>query len=215
MMGTIKKGILGGFSGKVGNVVGASWKSIAYIRSLPSSVRNPRTRKQMSQRNRFALIGKFMKTIIPVVQVGFKNSAGAGNSAFGAAVSYNINHAVKGEYPDFGIDFAKAAVAKGSLYTTNQVTVACAAGSLTVDWDATVINNASATDRVMIIAYNPSKGEAVYDMEAATRNEAHASLALPPAWDGDEVETFMLFVSEDGALASNSIYTGSHEVTVG
>lgn len=37
-MGTIKQGILGGFSGKVGNVVGASWKGIDYIRSLPSSV---------------------------------------------------------------------------------------------------------------------------------------------------------------------------------
>jgi hypothetical protein len=30
-MGTIKKGILGGFSGKVGTVVGASWKGISYI----------------------------------------------------------------------------------------------------------------------------------------------------------------------------------------
>ena len=31
-MGTIKKGILGGFSGKVGTVVGASWKGISYMR---------------------------------------------------------------------------------------------------------------------------------------------------------------------------------------
>ena len=46
-MGIIKKGILGGFSGKVGNVVGASWKGIDYIRSLPSTVRNPRTPRQV------------------------------------------------------------------------------------------------------------------------------------------------------------------------
>ena len=48
-MGIIKKGILGGFSGKVGNVVGASWKGIDYIRSLPSTVRNPRTPRQVKQ----------------------------------------------------------------------------------------------------------------------------------------------------------------------
>jgi hypothetical protein len=42
-MGTIKQGILGGFSGKVGTVVGASWKGIAYMRSLPQKVKNPRT----------------------------------------------------------------------------------------------------------------------------------------------------------------------------
>jgi hypothetical protein len=32
-MGTIKQGILGGFSGKVGTVIGASWKGINYMRS--------------------------------------------------------------------------------------------------------------------------------------------------------------------------------------
>lgn len=30
-MGTIKQGILGGFSGKVGTVVGSTWKSVHYM----------------------------------------------------------------------------------------------------------------------------------------------------------------------------------------
>jgi hypothetical protein len=30
-MGTIKQGILGGFSGKVGTVVGGTWKGIHYM----------------------------------------------------------------------------------------------------------------------------------------------------------------------------------------
>jgi len=34
-MGTIKKGILGGFSGKVGTVIGGVWKGIEYMRSIP------------------------------------------------------------------------------------------------------------------------------------------------------------------------------------
>ena len=42
-MGTISKGILGGFSGKVGTVIGGNWKGIDYMRSIPASVSNPRT----------------------------------------------------------------------------------------------------------------------------------------------------------------------------
>jgi hypothetical protein len=42
-MGKISQGILGGISGKVGNVIGGSWKGIDYIRVKPSSVANPRT----------------------------------------------------------------------------------------------------------------------------------------------------------------------------
>jgi hypothetical protein len=40
-MGKISKGILGGFSGKIGNVVGATWKGIDYMRIMPASVANP------------------------------------------------------------------------------------------------------------------------------------------------------------------------------
>lgn len=49
-MGKIKQGILGGFKGKVGTVIGASWNGIAYMRGLPQSVRNPQTAAQEAQR---------------------------------------------------------------------------------------------------------------------------------------------------------------------
>lgn len=49
-MGIIKRGILGGFSGKVGNIVGTSWKGRAVIKAMPLSVANPRTTKQVNQR---------------------------------------------------------------------------------------------------------------------------------------------------------------------
>ena len=49
-MGKIKQGILGGFRGKVGTVIGASWNGIAYMRGLAQSVKNPKTAAQMQQR---------------------------------------------------------------------------------------------------------------------------------------------------------------------
>ena len=52
-MGKIKQGILGGFRGTVGTVVGSSWNGIAYMKGKPQSVRNPRTDAQVQQREFF------------------------------------------------------------------------------------------------------------------------------------------------------------------
>ena len=52
-MGKIKQGILGGFRGTVGTVVGSSWNGVAYMKGKPQSVRNPRTEDQVQQRNFF------------------------------------------------------------------------------------------------------------------------------------------------------------------
>ena len=52
-MGKIKQGILGGFKGKVGTVIGSSWNGIAYMRGLAQSVKNPNTSGQQTQRGFF------------------------------------------------------------------------------------------------------------------------------------------------------------------
>ena len=52
-MGKIKQGILGGFKGKVGTVIGASWNGISYMRGIAQSVRNANTAAQQTQRGFF------------------------------------------------------------------------------------------------------------------------------------------------------------------
>ena len=52
-MGKIKQGILGGFKGKVGTVIGSSWNGIAYMKGLPQSQKDPKTAAQLSQRSYF------------------------------------------------------------------------------------------------------------------------------------------------------------------
>ena len=48
-MGKIKQGILGGFKGKVGTVIGSSWNGISYMRGLAQSHKNPKTAAQTKQ----------------------------------------------------------------------------------------------------------------------------------------------------------------------
>ena len=63
-MATIKQGILGAFSGKVGSVVGSSWKGIAIMKALPASVANPRTAKQVIQRSKMSSAVAFAKEVL-------------------------------------------------------------------------------------------------------------------------------------------------------
>ena len=48
-MGKIKQGILGGFRGKVGTVVGSYWNGIFYMKSLPQSYKKGRSGSKMQQ----------------------------------------------------------------------------------------------------------------------------------------------------------------------
>ena len=62
-MGKISQGILGGFSGKVGPIVGCRWKSIFYIRSRAARVSNPNTLLQQCQRGKFRSTVNFLKSM--------------------------------------------------------------------------------------------------------------------------------------------------------
>ena len=53
-MGKIKQGILGGFKGKVGTVIGSSWNGIAYMKGLPQSQKDPKTDAQIAHRAFFS-----------------------------------------------------------------------------------------------------------------------------------------------------------------
>lgn len=213
-MGTLKKGILGGFSGKVGNVVGASWKGIDYIRSLPASVKNPRTQGQVTQRTKFSTTMEFLKTLTPIIREGFKADAVGKVTAMNAAMSYNVKNAIKGDFPDFEVDFEKAIIARGSLYGTDSASATAEAGKLNFDWDLTILNNASLSDDVVFVVYNPTRREALYNEKGSTRMEGYGSFDIPALWAGDTVQTYIIFKSQDGKLNSNSIYTGSVEVVL-
>ena len=52
-MGKIKQGILGGFRGTVGTVVGSTWNGVAYMKGKPQSVKNPRSDAPVQQRTFF------------------------------------------------------------------------------------------------------------------------------------------------------------------
>lgn len=211
-MGIIKKGILGGFSGKVGNVVGASWKGIDYIRSLPSTVRNPRTPRQVKQRTKFSLVQGFLTSMTPFIRIGFKNYAG-GQTAMNAALSYNIQNGIIGEGADIDLDYPNLLVSRGSLFSTTDTTLDGEFGGIAFGWETDLSGNATDEDSVLLLMFNPAKGESMYIDNAVTRSQGESYISVPALWEGDTIECYLSFLSEDGKELSNSKYMGNIEIT--
>ncbi len=75
-MAKFLKGILGAFSGKVGTVIGACWKGIDYMRSLPKKSTKPPTQLQLDARYQFNLVTGFLRPISGLIKKGFQSAVG-------------------------------------------------------------------------------------------------------------------------------------------
>lgn len=84
------------------------------MRSKASSVSNPRTEAQIDQRAKFTAALKFLQPMTPFIRIGYKNLA-VKMTAFNAAMSFTLNNALIGSYPEYSIDYAKVLVSRGSL----------------------------------------------------------------------------------------------------
>ena len=207
-MGTIKQGILGGFSGKVGTVVGGSWKGISYMRGRAQNVKNPRTEAQMEQRSKFALSLEFLKPITGYVRTGYKTFANK-QTEFNAAMSYTCLNAITGTYPNYALDFSLALVSRGSLMPAENATATATTGKVTLLWnDNSGVGDALATDLAMPLVFNKDKGEAVFNTAATTRADGTTDVNVPANWAGNKVEVYLGFVSADGKSVANSVYLG-------
>lgn len=70
-MATYKQGILGGFSGRIGNVIGTFWKGRQVMRIRAASFNDANTLRQQEQRMRFILINSFMYAQKELINWGF------------------------------------------------------------------------------------------------------------------------------------------------
>jgi len=212
-MGKISQGILGGLSGKVGNVIGGSWKGIDYLRIKPSSVANPRTEGQVNQRNKFTISLEYLQANKEFIKLGYKAFA-TKKTEFNAAMSYVLNNGISGSAPNFSVDYSLALLSRGGLSSPTNASVDLSiANQVSFDWDDnSAEENANATDKAMVLAYNPSKKESIYILGGAQRSATTQILSLPTSYTGDNVELFMAFITEDGKFVSNSVYLGSGTV---
>lgn len=157
-MGVIKQGILGGFSNKVGAVVGSSWKGIAVMKSKPISVANPRTTGQVNQRNKMKGLTQFLSPILADWIKPLVDRFAVRKSGFNVLTSLNIPFT-----SDLGIPNYNALILSQGKLTTPLITTISASEAtqiIEVDFSPVLSNQYDAnTDLVFSAVFNFTRNE--------------------------------------------------------
>ncbi|MBB3187376.1 DUF6266 family protein [Microbacter margulisiae] len=211
-MGKLNLGILSGFSGTVGTVVGTVSKNgNDVIRAKTKIRRTSNTESQVNQRTKFTLVTQFFQPVNTVLQIGLKNAAGEGMSPYNYACKQALEKAVTGTAPDVVLNYGAVVVSDGGL---NRVSVASAemgTGVINFHWeDNSSTGTGSPTDRAVLLVYNVDKQEVSYSFGMTTRSNGEGSLPLPYNETGDHLLMYLFFQAEDNPLqVSTSQYLGS------
>ncbi|RNL89465.1 hypothetical protein ED312_07385 [Sinomicrobium pectinilyticum] len=212
-MATIVKGILGGFSGKVGTVVGANWRGKDIIRSRPKPSKKPPTDKQVLQQLKFKLAVTFLQPLKSIQSMYFGTERGA-KSRVNLAVSYTIGEAMEVVNDMPQLVYNKVLVTKGDLAGFQNVALTPEAGGIfNLGWeDNSQQGNALATDVVNLVCYCEETSDFILYPSLAARNALSATVTLPDIYTGKEIQAWSYFNNETQTLACNSPHLGAFTV---
>ncbi|MEI8271049.1 MAG: DUF6266 family protein [Paludibacter sp.] len=211
-MGKLVIGILGGFSGTVGTVVGSTnKKGDDIIRAKTKRPRTSNTEGQANQRTKFGLVTAFMQAINFILKFSFKQVAGDTMSSYNYACQYALKNAITGQAPDFELDYSKVLISEGQLSRETTAGAELVDGKVNFHWeDNSSSGNCASTDKAVLLVYNVDQSELSYSMGAITRGMKAGSLPLPYNETGDSLLFYLFFQSaSDETLVSSSHFLGN------
>lgn len=212
-MGKLNMGILGGFSGTVGTVVGSTNKNgDDIIRAKSKKVRPAASVGQVNQQAKFGLVTGFMQGVNPILKSGMKQAASAESiSPFNYACRHALINAISGtdEHPE--LDYSKVIVSDGKLSRMNGATALKINEDIQFSWSDKVDNAVGElNDYVCLVVFNVSNGELSYSENEHLRSVKTALLPVPYSEIGDELLFYLYFQSSTiPTLVSRSQYLGN------
>lgn len=202
-MATYNQGILGSFTGRVGNIVGTSWKGRHIMRARAATYSNPNTPLQQAQRMRFAVMGKFLRHVQGTIAVGY-GAQDQKMTSFNSAMRDNLNEAVTGTYPDIKVDLSKVIVSKGTRDgLSDMVLTSTEPNTIAMTWDEfTMSGTSKATDKLHVIVAETATGNVVAEDNTVSRDDGMWEITLPSGYSGKEM-TVLAFFAEDSTAPIN------------
>lgn len=216
-MATINRGILDGFFGKVGTVVGSFWKGIPVMRAYVRRIRDRKNTPQQLVRARFAALADLSSSFLSATAIGLRNAA-AKSRTTESNVFVNKNwNAVRADSVDsVTVDFGSLVLAHGSL---TGVHFGAPQFDTPQQVDVTFASNEECAkthpdDLVYLFVYCPDAKSGVL-AAAVKRSAKSVSVAVPAYWNGMKVHLwgFVLGAGPDneGSL-SRSTYIGTGNI---
>ncbi|SDJ05030.1 hypothetical protein SAMN04487898_101176 [Pedobacter sp. ok626] len=210
-MAKIRNGIFGPIQGKLGNLVGATWKNIPYLRVLPNKTENGKTGTpaQIACREKFKFVTEWLVPFHPYVTVGFKNHANE-KTEINAAFSINYKLATVGVYPDLSIDYRKVVLSKGYLpgFFNAKAQFSANAKELELTWEQNYNDDSSLDDLLILTVYNRELKIVDGFIGGVRRADLKCSLKLNPKLIGRSLDVYVSLISLNGKKVANSEYLG-------
>lgn len=205
-MGKLSSGIFGPISGKVGGIVGATWKNIFYVRAMPEKSKKPATEAQIACRGKFKCLHDLLVPFYPFITIGFKNMARK-KTELNVAFSQNYYQTITGQYPDFDIDYSQLTLSKGTLQplVVPQAHLV-AADVMRVTWITDLLG--AFDDQVMLAVYSPELKIADGFVGGFKRRDKECMLKFNPKLIGQKLEVYISVISLNGTRVANSQYLG-------
>ena len=204
-MAKIEMGILGGFSGRVGTVVGYRRRGAWFIRAYRPHIRDRKSAAQLKQRSRFKAMIQFASPATPVLRVGLKKQASAQGLTEGN-LFLKINHLNFQNNQNFpiAIDYPKLQFSQGNLAAPRAVQWSVDEGGvLSVRWSG---EGGRLTDRIHIYIYCPSAATGL--SADSERGRDGLQLLLPQEFASEELHVWAFASSKDGKV-SGTVYGAS------
>ena len=210
-MAKIRNGIFGPIHGKLGSLVGATWKNIPYLRVLPDLTNSTKlaTPAQIACREKFKFVQGWLVPFYSYVTVGFKNYA-KDKTEINAAFSANYKLATVGVYPDLSIDYSKVVLSKGYLpgLFNAKAQFSADAEELDLSWQKNYNDDSSYDDQLILTVYNRELKIVDGFIGGVRRTELKCSLKLNPKLIGRSLDVYVSLISLNGKKIANSEYLG-------
>lgn len=210
-MAKLKPGLFGHPTGRMGNTVFYTLYGQGVCRSIGEQ-NDPSTPKQKARRTRMSLTMEILKPLQKFIKQGFEHKAkGTVCNPFNLATSYNIQHALQGEYPNLSIDYTKIKLSSGTLPLAKDLKITKTDEGLQVSWDGThQWAGDQYDDLVMVALYHPKDKNASIFLNAGKRDQGVCDVHLDQEkWMDEPIEAYLCFKSADGTSVSDSVYLGN------
>jgi hypothetical protein len=207
-MAEIAQGILGGVHGKVGTVIGVTWRGKNIIRALPRKSKKPASEKQLEQRKKFKVIANFLSPLFALTSKYFGQYQGV-KSRTNLAMSYHLLETIKKAGNDFVVDYPKVVITKGVLNGIAAPKATRKDNTITLTWSDGVSSALSkGDDKITAILYNPNEKLFYITDTANKRSDKKQDIVLPESWTNTNNELWVVVTNED--QCSTSMYIGTY-----
>ena len=207
-MAKIKSGIFGPLSGKLGTLIGATWKGIGYLKKVPEKKSTKCSPGLVASQTKLKFINIFLLPFHTYLTVGFANDA-VGRTEISAALSRNYHDAFPWENDEVGVDYAKFRISMGTLPMVDDLSAVVLEDEIHITWKSVSRKGVKFDDQLMVAVFAPKTQAIDGCIGGARRGQMEWKLAYGPDLAGQLVHIFVSMTSVNRKLIANSVYLGT------